>query len=182
LASVSAIRLGLRFQLNIASLHIDEEVFDSVSGDVTHIIGQIPVYNGDGKHWLLRSRRFRLYGLSESTMATSIELTTPLRSPSCTNHTPLSSRMKVEPGVESIIILNDDSDVTSPQDATPTKRHSGNLPFQDVPNESPACTSQTILQPGFQSQSSVVDYLKRLRATKGSRMPSRRLTMILSSI
>jgi hypothetical protein len=39
LASVSAVRLGLQFQLNIASLHIDEEVFDSVSGDVTHTIG-----------------------------------------------------------------------------------------------------------------------------------------------
>jgi hypothetical protein len=46
LASVSAVCLGLRFQLNIASLHIDEEVFDSVSGDVTHTIGQIPVCNG----------------------------------------------------------------------------------------------------------------------------------------
>jgi hypothetical protein len=33
LASVSIVRLGLRFQLNIASLHIDEEVFDSVSND-----------------------------------------------------------------------------------------------------------------------------------------------------
>jgi hypothetical protein len=39
LASVLAVRLGLRFQLSIASLYIDEEVFDSVSGDVTHTIG-----------------------------------------------------------------------------------------------------------------------------------------------
>jgi hypothetical protein len=41
LANVSTIRLGLRFQLNIASLHIDEEVFDSISGDLSHTIGQI---------------------------------------------------------------------------------------------------------------------------------------------
>ena len=39
LALVSTIHLGLRFQLNIASLHIDEEVFDSVFGDGTHTIG-----------------------------------------------------------------------------------------------------------------------------------------------
>ena len=71
LVSVSAVRLGLRFQLNIASLHIDEEVFDSISNDVTHTIGQIPVCNGNGKHWLSRPGRFRLYGLSKSTMATS---------------------------------------------------------------------------------------------------------------
>jgi hypothetical protein len=49
LASVSAVCLGLWFQLNIASLHIDKEVFDSVSGDVSYTIGQIPVCNGDGK-------------------------------------------------------------------------------------------------------------------------------------
>ena len=50
LAFVSAIRLGLRFQLNIDSLHIDEEVFDLASSGITHTIGQIPEYSGDGKH------------------------------------------------------------------------------------------------------------------------------------
>jgi hypothetical protein len=138
---VSAIRLGLRFQLNIASLHIDKEVFDSVSGDVTHTIGQIPVCNGDGKHWLLRLGRFRLYGLSESTMAASTELAPSLRSPSCTNHIPLSSKVKLELGVEFITILNDDSNVSSPQDAMPTKCRSESLPSHDVPDESPAYTS-----------------------------------------
>jgi hypothetical protein len=151
LASVSVIRLGLRFQLNIASLHIDEEVFDSVSGDVSHTIGQILVCNRDGKQWLLRPGRFRLYGLSESTMASSTELAPSLRSPSFTNRTPESSRVKVEPSVQSITILSDDSDVSSPQDAMLAKCRSGNLPSQDVPNESPACTSQTVLQPGLQS-------------------------------
>jgi hypothetical protein len=169
LASVSAICLGLRFQLNIASLHIDEEVFDSLSSDVTHTIGQIPVCNGDGKHWLLGLGRFRLYGLSESTMAVSTELAPSLRSPTYTNHTPVSSRVKVEPGVESITILSDDSHVSSPKDATLAKCRLGNPSSQDVPNESPACTSQTVLQPGLQSQSSVLDYLKRLRFTKSSR-------------
>jgi hypothetical protein len=102
-------------------------------------------------------------------MAASTELATPLRSPSCTNHTPLSSRVKVEPGVESITILSNDSNMSSPQDAMPTKYHSQNLPSQDVLNESPICTSRTVLQPGLQPQSSIVDCLKRLRATKGSR-------------
>jgi hypothetical protein len=102
-------------------------------------------------------------------MATSTELAPSLRSPSCTNHTPLSSRVKVEPGVESIAIISDDSDVSSPQDAMPTKCRSENLPSQDVPDESPTCTSQTILQPSLQLQSSILDYLKRLHFTKDSR-------------
>ena len=141
LASVSVVRLGLWFQLNIASLHIDEEVFDTVTGHVTHTIGQIPVYNGDGKHWLLGPGRFKLYGLSESTMAASTELAPSLKSPTCTNRTPASARIKIEPGVESITILSDDSDVSSPQDATPATYYSENLPSQDVPNESPAYMS-----------------------------------------
>jgi hypothetical protein len=135
LALVSAVCLGLRFQLNIASLHIDEEVFDSVSGDVTHTIGQIPVCNGDGKHWLLRPGRFRLYGLTKSTMAASTELAPSLWSPSFTNRTPVSSRVKDEPGVESITILSDDSDVSSPQDATPVATQDRVFPHY-VPNSS----------------------------------------------
>jgi hypothetical protein len=47
---VIAIRLGLRFQLNIDSLHIDEEVSDSVTRNLSHTIGQLLVCNGDGKH------------------------------------------------------------------------------------------------------------------------------------
>jgi hypothetical protein len=39
LVVVSTIRLGLRFQLNIASLHIDEEVYNLESGILSHIIG-----------------------------------------------------------------------------------------------------------------------------------------------
>jgi hypothetical protein len=77
--------------------------------------------------------------------------------------------VKVEPAVESITILSDDSDVSSPQNAMPTKCRSESLPSLDVPDESPACTSQTVLQPSLQSQSSVLDRLKRLRFTKGSR-------------
>ena len=169
LASVSAVRLGLRFQLNIASLHIDEEVFDSVTGDVTHTIGQIPICNGDDKHWLLGPGRFRLYGLTESTMAASTELAPTLQSPTCTNRTPVSARVKVEPGMESITILSDDSNVSSPHDATPAKCNSENLPSQDVPNESPACKSQPVLQHCLQSQSSILDCLKRLRSSKGTR-------------
>jgi hypothetical protein len=128
LASVSTVRLEIQFQLNIASLYFDEEVFDSVSGDVTHTIGQIPMCNGDGKHWLLRPGRFILYGLSESTMVATTELAPSLRFPSCTNHTHVPCRVKIESSVESITILSDDLDVSSSQDAVPTKCRSGSLP------------------------------------------------------
>jgi hypothetical protein len=84
IAVIIAIRLGLWLQLNIGSLHIDEEVFDSVTRDLSHTFSQLPVYNGDGKQWLLGPRRFRLYGLSASVMAATTGLAPPLSLPNCT--------------------------------------------------------------------------------------------------
>ena len=46
LAVITTIWLNLQFQLNIASLHIDKEVFDSVIGNLFPAIGQLPMYNG----------------------------------------------------------------------------------------------------------------------------------------
>jgi hypothetical protein len=82
------------FQLDIASLHIEEEDFDSATGDLLYTIGQFPVCKGDGKHWLLRPRKLILYGLSESIMAASTGLDTPLCFSSCTVQTPLTSKTK----------------------------------------------------------------------------------------
>jgi hypothetical protein len=121
IAVVTAICLSLRFQLNVDSLHIDREVYDSMTGELSHTIGQLHVYNGNGKHWLLGPGRFRLYGLSESVMATTTILATPLSSPSCTIQTPLISRLKVEPGLQPVTILSDDSDMSSPVQDTPSK-------------------------------------------------------------
>jgi hypothetical protein len=98
LALVTALRLSLRFQLNTMSLHIDEDVYDTKSGDLIHTISQSPVCIGDGKHRLLKPGRFGLYGLSESVMAATTGLATPLSSPSCTIQTPFTSKLKVEVG------------------------------------------------------------------------------------
>jgi hypothetical protein len=140
---VTAICLSLRLQLNKDSLYIDKEVYDSVNGELSHTIGQLPVCNGDGKHWLLGPGRFRLYGLSESVMAATTILATPLSLPSCTIQTPLTSRMKVEPGLHPVTILSDDSDMSSPVQATPSKTPLQISPLHDLPCESPGCPSKS---------------------------------------
>jgi hypothetical protein len=109
LALVTALCLSLQFQLKAMSLHIDEDIYDTKSGDLIHTISQSPVCIGNGKYWLLRPGRFRLYGLSESIMATTTSLATPLSSPSCTIQTPFTSKVKVELGLQSVTILSDDS-------------------------------------------------------------------------
>jgi hypothetical protein len=65
------------------SLHINEDIYNTKSGDLIHTISQSPICIGDGKHWLLRPGRFRLYSLNEFVMAASIGLATLLSSPSC---------------------------------------------------------------------------------------------------
>ena len=72
-----SLRLSLRFQLSEDFMFINEDVYDPNSGDLTHTIGQSPVFDGDSKHWLLNAGRYRVYGVSDSVMATSTELVTP---------------------------------------------------------------------------------------------------------
>jgi hypothetical protein len=91
------------------SLHIDEDVYDIVSGELLHTISQFLVCNGDGKHQLLRIGRFRLYNLSEFVMAAPTSLAIPLSLLSRTIQTLLTSRVKVEVGLYSITIIDDDS-------------------------------------------------------------------------
>jgi hypothetical protein len=169
IAIVTAIRLSLRFQLNKDSLHIDEEVYDSVNGELSHTIGQLPVCNGDGKHWLLGPGRFRFYGLSNSIMVATTILATPLSSPNYTIQTPLNSRVKVEPGLQPITILSNDSDMSSPLQVTPSKTPSQISPLHDPPCESQGCPNKSFSQSGLKQLKSIVDCLKKLHASKGSR-------------
>jgi hypothetical protein len=166
-ALVSAARLGLRFHLNVDSLHIDEEVLDFATTEVTHTIGQVPECNGDGKYWLLRCGRFIVYGLGESTRVASTEFAPFLRSPSLSSLPPKLSIVKEEPGMQSVTILSDDSDANSPQEPRRGISNSGNPP-SDAPHAFPARSTPTVVRP-LESQTTIFDCLKRLRFTKGTR-------------
>ena len=51
----------------------------------------------------------------------------------------------------------------------PTKTPSQTSPSLDPPIESPVCPSNTSSQPGLKEPSNVLDCLRKLRASKGSR-------------
>ena len=109
-ALVSALTLSLRFQFREDSIHVEEEIFDLDSGNVLHAIGQLSFTNEDGKFWLLKPGKYRTYGLSDSLLAASTEVPSPPQSSTASIQTPLFSRVKVEPGLETIYELSDDSD------------------------------------------------------------------------
>lgn len=83
--------------------------------------------------------------------------------------------MKIEPGVDSITILSNNSNVSSPLEAISSSDRSQSPPSLDIPDESLACTSRTSLHLSFKPQSIVVEYLKKLCTSKGSRNAFKRL-------
>jgi hypothetical protein len=159
-ALVTSLRLSLRFQMNEDFMFIDEEVYDAQSGDLIHTIGQSPVCDGDSKQWLLNVGRYRVYGVSDSVMAASTELVTPHHSSIGTVQLTPASRVKVEHAKELITILSDDSDGNSPIVA---------LPMTSPLVNSPLPESSQPPHVGHQKSLSVVDSLKRIRASKGAR-------------
>jgi len=45
--------LSIRFLFSESSLHIDEEVFDSSTSELTHILSQEPVFDSHCRKWHL---------------------------------------------------------------------------------------------------------------------------------
>ena len=81
-------------------MHIEEQVFDVVTGKLTHTVSQFSVVKDDDKLWLLKRGTYRAYGLSDSLPPCSTELLT-LRV-SSTLPLPTRPTIKVEPGLPEI--------------------------------------------------------------------------------
>ena len=79
-------------------MHIEEQVFDAVIGNLTHTVNQFSVVKDDDKLWLLKPRTYRAYGLSDSLPPCSTELLTPRVSSTSTLPLPTRPTIKVEPG------------------------------------------------------------------------------------
>ena len=96
-AIVTGLWLSLCFQFQEESIHIEEEVFENDTGEVSHTISQLSFPNdSNGKVWFLLPGKFVVYGLTESQMAASTVLLTPRRSSTCTMETPAADPVDVE--------------------------------------------------------------------------------------
>jgi hypothetical protein len=168
-ALVTSLRLSLRFQMSEEFMFIDEEVYDAHSGDLIHTIGQSPVCDGASKHWLLNAGRYRVYGVSDSVMAASMELVTPHRSSTGTVQLTPATQVKIEHAEELITILSDDSDGNSPPVALPMTSPLVNSPLPESSEKSPIPLSHLPAHVLHPTSLSVVDSLKKIRASKGVR-------------
>ena len=151
-ALVSCLRLSLRFNFQEDSISVEEEIFDDLTSELSHTVGQLSISDESNcRSWRLAPGRYRVYGLTDSQMAASTEILTPRRSSTCTVQNPLPSNVtvKVEPGLENphleniqletgtinpIITLSSDED-SSPPKTTRFVSASSNPPVQ---SKSPA--------------------------------------------
>jgi hypothetical protein len=169
LVRVISLRLSLRFGLSEDFMFLDEEVYDTQPGNLINTIEQFLVCEGDSNVWLLRPGRFRVYGVNESVMAASTELVTSYRSFIGTVQLTPATRVKVEHAEELITILSDDLDGNSPIVASPIRSPLVNCSLPESSQRSPIPLSHPIPHVGHQKSLSIVDSLKRIRASKGAR-------------
>jgi hypothetical protein len=102
-------------------------------------------------------------------MAATTELVTPHRSSTGTVQLSHAMRMKVEQAEELITILSDDSDGNSPPVALPMTSPLLNSPLPESGQKSPSPLSHPPPSVCHQNCLSVVDSLRRIRASKGVR-------------
>jgi hypothetical protein len=102
-------------------------------------------------------------------MAASTELVTSHQSSTGTIQLTPATWVKVEHPEELITILSDDSDGNSPVVASPNRSPLVNSSLPDSSQRSPISLSHPAPHTGHQKSLSIVDSLKRIRASKGTR-------------
>jgi hypothetical protein len=105
--------------------------------------------------------------MSESVMAASTELVTPHRSSTGTVQLTPGIRVKVEHAEELITLLSDDSDGNSPTIALLMTSPLVNSPLPESSQKSPIPLSHLLPHVVHSKSLSVLDSLKRIRASKG---------------
>ena len=108
-AIVTCTTLTVRFLFRKNTIFVEEEVFDDQTGLLSHAVGLTSQENDVGTFWLLKPGKYRVYGVTESVLDGSTEILTSKESSTISIEGPLLSRVKIEPGLETIYELSDDS-------------------------------------------------------------------------
>jgi len=115
------------------SIPIDKEVFDNSSVELIYIICLDPFTDIPPRQWHLRLGRYLAYGLYDSIVGGSSKEDTTKLSSMSTKQTPLSGRIRIEPGINVITIESDDLDGYLP---TPKVFEQASSPTPQVPSTS----------------------------------------------
>ena len=170
-ADVSACRLALRFHMIPESIYIDQNIYDPESGVLSHTIGQTRTPSASGRTWRLLPGKFIAYGLKVPVHADSEDLLHLHPSSSSFQTATILRDVKVERIEVHITLLSDDLD-TKPRPSFKEGHQSSHVSIRSSSGNA-QCTPPP---PDFNtSSSSVLQFLRALRALKGSRNALSRL-------
>ena len=166
-ADVSA----LRFHMIPESIYIDQNIYDPESGVLSHTIGQTPTPPSSRRTWRLLPGKFIAYGLKVPVHANSEHLPDLHPSSSSFQTSTILRDVKVERTEVHITLLSDDSD-TEPQPSLKEGHQSSHVSIRSSSGNA-QCTPPLV---DFDiSSPSVLQFLRALRALKGSRNALSRL-------
>ena len=109
LAYVTLERLSLWFGFREDTISVEENIFDDLTSELTHMIGRLSQRDkSNNLFWSLYPDSYRVYGLTDSQMAASTEILTPRCSSTCAIQIllPRDVKVKLEPGLDMPIVEN----------------------------------------------------------------------------
>jgi hypothetical protein len=119
-ASVSSLHLSIRFSLQDSTIWVEREIYDSASLLLSLTMRENPRVADNGSSiWELCAGKYRVYGLPCPSPHVATTFHTPPHSSASTFNTPPQVKVKIEPGMHTIIDLSDSSDGDIPPVSTP---------------------------------------------------------------
>jgi hypothetical protein len=114
-AHVSSLHLSIRFSLLDASIWVEREIYDPLTSLLSSTMRENPILADSGSSvWELAAGKYRVYGVPQSRPQVSTEIRTTPYSSASTFTTPPGVRVKIEPGIRTVIHLSDSSDGDEP--------------------------------------------------------------------
>jgi hypothetical protein len=114
-ARVSSLQLSIRFSLLDSSVWVEREIHDPLTSLLSSTMRENPIPADNGSYvWDLPAGKYRVYGVPQSRPQVSTEIRTPPYSSASTFNTPPGVRVKIEPGIHTVIHLSDSSDSDEP--------------------------------------------------------------------
>jgi hypothetical protein len=119
-ASVSSFHLSIRFSLQDSIIWVEREIYDSASLLLSLTMRENPRVADNGSSiWELSAGKYRVYGLPCPSPHVATTFRTPPHSSAFTFNTLPQVKVKIEPGMHTIIDLSDSSDGDIPPISTP---------------------------------------------------------------
>ena len=123
-ASVTSLHLSIRFLLQDSTIWVSREIYDNATFLLSLSMREDPrVADNDSSRWKLCTGKYRVYGLLDPSMNVYTEFRTPPHSSTSTLNTPPLVKVKIEPGIHTVIHLSDFSDGDEPLVYLPFTKH-----------------------------------------------------------